>query len=338
MRRWIADGVKVRMCVTSPPYWGLRDYGVPGQLGLEATPEGYVANMVEVFRLVRELLADDGTLWLNLGDCYHNGDKGGYAKDRVKAEDSLQKSNLGANFIGAPNRQPHPLLKPKDLVGIPWSVALALRADGWWLRSEITWCKKAPMPESVTDRPTSATEKIFLLTEAESYYYDADAVRNPPSEAMLREVAEGYNGHAVKMFDDAGVQNASEVKSRIIDNARKRVDKQRGHSRRHAGLNDRWDSMTKEEQMACGSNMRNYWVLGPDPFPDAHFAVFPSEIPRRCILAGSRPGDVVLDPFLGSGTTAEVAQALGRQWLGCELNPEYAKLQDRRTAQQGLVL
>jgi DNA modification methylase len=313
----------VNMCVTSPPYWGLRDYGVEGQIGLEATPELYVAKLVEVFREVHRVLRDDGTLWLNLGDSYATKPYGdGHTFDPKYG--GRNRAN------GYPNRQSQPGLKHKDMVGVPWMVAFALRSDGWCLRSEITWCKKAPMPESVTDRPTSATEKIFLLTKGESYFYDADAVRNPPSEAMLKQVSEGYDGHATKLFETNGVQNASDVKSRIIENARKRIDKQRGHSRRHNGFNDRWDHLSKQEQMACGSNMRNYWVIGPDPCKDAHFATFPSEIPRRCILAGCPVGGFVLDPFGGSGTTGMVAKELGRNSVLIELNPEYVKLANSR--------
>jgi DNA modification methylase len=290
----------VQCCVTSPPYWGLRNYGVAGQLGMEKTPEEYVSKLVAGFQEVRRVLRDNGTLWMNMGDSYANDER-----------------STG--------------LKPKDLVGIPWRVAFDLQADGWYLRSEITWCKKAPMPESVADRPTSATEKIFLLTKSDDYYYDADAVRNPPSEEMLKQVAEGYNGEATKLFEDVGVQNASDVKRRIIENARKRIDKQRGHSRRHAGFNDRWDHLTKSEQMACGSNMRNYWVIGPEPYAQAHFATFPTEIPRRCILAGSKPGDTILDPFGGSGTTGMVSLELGRNTILIELNPKYVNLIEQRT-------
>jgi DNA modification methylase len=332
----------VQCCVTSPPYFGLRDYGVAGQIGLEPTPAEYVAAMVEVFREVWRVLRDDGTLWLNLGDSYAGSGKGG----NPDHGSSKQSTNSGSQSVGVlygkvgdtarqaavtnVTRKTFYGIKAKDLIGIPWMVAFALRDAGWYLRSEITWCKRAPMPESVTDRPTSATEKLFLLTKSPYYYYDADAIRNPPSEAMLKQVAEGYNGQATKLFEDNGVQNASDVKSRIIANARKRVDKQRGHSRRHAGFNDRWDGMTKEEQMACGSNMRNYWLLGPEPFTEAHFATFPSEIPRRCILAGTKPGDVVLDPFGGSGTTGMVALELARKAILIELNPEYAAMADQR--------
>lgn len=263
----------VQCVVTSPPYWGLRDYGVAGQLGLEATPTEFVARMVDVFREVRRVLRDDGTLWLNLGDSYYGGNKGNSGPLRPGDKQSTNIGSWSTRRRDSGTLSPTRTggcsdLKVKDLCGIPWRVAFALQADGWYLRSEITWCKRSPMPESVTDRPTSATEKIFLLTKSESYFYDADSVRNPPSVAMLRQVAEGYNGHATKLFEGTGAQDASGVKSRIIEGARKRVDKQRGHSRRHAGFNDRWDSMTKEEQMACGSNMRNYWLVGPEPYPE----------------------------------------------------------------------
>jgi DNA modification methylase len=212
-------------------------------------------------------------------------------------------------------------------------------SDGWYLRSEITWCKTSPMPESVTDRPTSSTEKIFLFTKSSKYLYNADAVRNPPSEAMLKQVSEGYNGEALKGFEANGVQNASDVKSRIINGARARIDKQRGHIRRHDGFNDRWDHLTKAEQMACGSNMRNYWLLGPEPYIGEHYATFPSEIPKRAILAGSNSGDTVLDPFFGSGTTGMVALELGRKCIGVELYAEnVVQANDRCNVTPGLAL
>ena len=337
MRRWIAEGVKVQMCVTSPPYWAQRSYGVGpenGELGLEPTLHEYVANMVEVFMLVRELLVEDGVLFLNLGDCYHSGDRGGYRNDAHRWEKSeLQKHNRGNADTIRPNRLPQVGLKNKDLCMVPARVALALQEQGWWLRSEITWCKKVPMPESVRDRPTSATEKIFLLSKSANYYYDADAVRNPPSESFLNDPrwqTGSTDDNEKEGYEAAGAQNPKKL--------HKMFDKQRGHFRRHAGFNDRWDAMPKAEQMQFGSNMRNYWILGPEPYPEAHFATFPREVPRRCILAGSKPSDVVLDPFMGSGTTGQVAQDLGRRWLGCELNPAYEPLQKKRTEQAGLVL
>jgi DNA modification methylase len=329
----------VQCCVTSPPYFGLRSYGdSEKEIGRERTPENFVSGLVGVFHEVKRVLRDDGVVWVNIGDSYATGAGSG----RSMGGKCFGKQNkvIDEGFFPETqaNRMPLPGLKPKDLIGIPWMLAFALRADGWYLRSEVTWCKENPMPESVTDRPTSATEKIFLLTKSEKYFYDAEAVRNPPSEAMLKQVAAGYNGQATKLFEDSGVQNASDVKSRIVANARKRIDKQRGHSRRHDGFTDRWSHLSKEEQMACGSNMRNFFLLATEPYRDAHFAVFPREVPRKCILAGSAMGDTILDPFSGSGTTGEVAGELGRNFIGCELYEKFLPMIERRTSQPGLML
>jgi DNA modification methylase len=296
MRRWIADGVRVQMCVTSPPYWGLRDYGVAGQLGLEPTPAEYVANMVEVFRLVRELLADDGVLWLNLGDSYTSGGRGTW--------------NAGDNCLGqhgaqhGMSRADTPLgLKSKDLVGIPWRVAFALQADGWYLRSDIIWHKPNPMPESVTDRPTKAHEYLFLLAKNERYYYDAAAIAEQSA----------YPGdNRAERSDTRKV-----VDPMCMDNG----------SRSRTGL------PTGETR-----NRRSVWTIATQPYSGAHFATFPEALVEPCVLAGSRPGDVVLDPFFGSGTVGQVCERLGRRWIGCELSEEYGKLAQQRTAQQGLCL
>lgn len=291
----------VQCVVTSPPYFRLRDYGVPGQIGLESTPEAYVAEMVAAFREVRRILRPDGTAWVNLGDSYCADVRKGRA-DMGIGKNSAH--NVWLNRIADG-------LKPKDLMMIPARVALALQADGWWLRSEITWCKKAPMPESVTDRPTSATEKLFLLTKSRTYYYDAEAVREPAT------YAEPNAPDKIKSPYGQGF-------------TRRAADKQRGHSRRHAGFNARWDAMPRAEQQANGRNLRNFWLLGPEPFPEAHFAVMPTKVAEPCILAGSRPGDLVLDPFAGAGTTGLVANRLGRRFLGLELNPTYADMARRR--------
>lgn len=489
------------MCVTSPPYFGLRDYGVDGQMGLEATPDAFVAELVAVFREVRRVLRDDGALFLNLGDSYFGGGRGG------GSEGSKQRSNKGApiaspkwpevngasqhegaygrlgkgqsgslerdcfcrslcdacraayqigithsgrrraptpaaSTMGStrPHRQsqsslppmsgcldqndhtagaspgletfasleaarplggpgsttpvssrtrpegfprsdrpsecqlcgcslqdcaplsvrmegcncgtsspglasdtwdtdasgstyPHlttTFLKPKDLIGIPWMVAFALRADGWFLRQDIIWAKPNPMPESVADRCTKAHEYIFMLTKRPKYYYDADAIKNPPSEALLRQVAEGYAGEDTKDFAASGAQSASGTKSRIIENARKKLDKQRGHARPHEGFNDRWDSMTRDEQLGLGSNKRSVWTVATQPFSDAHFATFPPALIEPCILAGCPMGGSVLDPFGGAGTTGLVADRLGRSATLIELNPEYAEMARRR--------
>ena len=317
-------GASIQCCVTSPPYWGLRDYKHPGQLGLEKTPEEYVSKLVAGFREVRRVLKDDGTLWLNLGDAYNGSGKarrGGGAGP----SSSKQKTNAGAYFSnGTPVKVQS--CKPKDLIGIPWMVAFALRNDGWYLRSDIIWSKPNPMPESVTDRPTRAHEYIFLLTKKAKYYYDHEAIKEPPSPALINQIEGGYNGSAVKDFGLNGVQDASATKSRIINGYRKRIDRQRGHSRRRDGFNDRWDGLTKEEQMMCGSNKRSVWTVAPANYRDAHFATFPPKLITPCILSGSRPGDTVLDPFGGSGTTAEVAISHGRKALIIELNPEYVPM------------
>lgn len=336
----------VQCVVTSPPYWGLRDYGVPGQLGLEKTPDLYVQSMVAVFREVRRVLRDDGTLWLNLGSSYFGGGNGGggsFASERpgwsvfggIGPNPSRHESecrNQGTGTEGMAWLNYTSRLKPKDMVPIPWMVAMALQADGWYLRSDIIWSKSNPMPESVTDRPTKAHEYIFLLSKAPRYYYNHVAIRNPPSEALLKQVADGYSGKDTKDFEASGAQSASGTKARIVENARKKIDKQRGHGRRHDGFNARWGALTRAEQMALGSNKRSVWTISPKPFKGAHFATFPPDLVEPCILAGSKPGDVVLDPFGGSGTTGMVAKQHGRDAILIELNPAYIPLIEQRIA------
>jgi len=329
-----------QMCVTSPPYWNLRNYQNTAQMGMEATVEAYVARLVEGFEEVRRILKEDGTMWLNLGDTYAGGGNGGggsFAKHGTHGADKNDAARVGSRGVtefskskriprgtgrwGGGNAPAPGGCKPKDLIGVPWQVAFALRDAGWYLRSEITWCKKVPMPESVTDRPTAATEKIFLFSKSRRYFYNAEAVRNPPSESWANDPRwqRGSTDHNEKNgYELAGAQNPKRL--------RKMFDKQRGHSRRHCGFNERWDQMEKKAQIANGSNMRNWWLLGPEPFSGNHFATFPTEVPRRAILAGSRPGDVVLDPFAGSGTTGKVAIELGRKATLIELNPDYVSI------------
>lgn len=257
--RRMPDGM-VNTCVTSPPYFGLRDYWHPEQIGLEKTPDEFIAKMVAVFREVRRVLTDDGTLWLNIGDGYTSGNRGYRAPDKknpARAMDVRPDTPEG--------------LKPKDLIGIPWRLAFALQDDGWYLRSDIVWNKPNAMPESVKDRPARSHEFLFMLTKSEKYYYDWQAVREPADGGGLR-------------------------------------------------------------------NRRSVWHVNTRPFAGAHFATFPPELIEPCILAGAPPGGVVLDPFFGSGTSGEVAQRLGRAWIGCELNPDYKPLQDERLQQPGLVL
>ena len=329
-------------CVTSPPYFGLRDYGMPGQLGQEKTPEEYVENMVQVFAGVRRILKDDGTLWLNLGDSYN-----GSGAKSVQINSPKQMTSRGATM----QRGTDVLgLKPKNLLMIPARVALALQADGWYLRSDIVWQKPNPMPESVLDRPTRSHEFIFLFSKSERYFYDAAAIREP---AEFRTDARPFgNAGGNRHGDEERVykphHDSTEARKARASEASKRnptatvngirPDKQRGHTRRHAGFNDRWDGMSKIEQAEMGRNKRDVWTVATVPYEGAHFAVFPPELIKPCILAGTRPGDTVLDPFFGSGTTGEVAQAMGRNWIGCELNPSYSKLQAARTAQTGMVL
>ncbi len=355
----LADN-SINCCVTSPPYWGLRDYGHEGQLGLERTPEEYIAKMVEVFREVKRVLRDDGTCWVNMGDSYHNGDKGGYAKDRVTAEDSLQKSNLGANFIGAPNRQPHPLLKPKDLVGVPWMLAFALRADGWYLRSDIIWSKPNPMPESVTDRPTKAHEYIFLLSKSEKYYYNQDAILEPVSENTHMRLAQNLaaqigserangggktNGNmkAVSRRPKAWDVDMGSNRTLVAGHPRKTPKQDQVGNRRYTGFNERWkvkynDSFDAAVCLPVNErNKRTVWTVNVQGFAEAHFATFPEELIKPCILAGCPEGGVVLDPFVGSGTTLLVARNNQCNAVGIELSEPYLAIARRRLAQDVLA-
>jgi DNA modification methylase len=325
----LPDG-SVNCCVTSPPYWGLRDYGHADQIGQEETPQKYADSIVSVFAEVWRVLRDDGTLWLNLGDCYCSTDKWGGGKGGNTGKHTVDSTGGVPSWACRTKRTPIPGIKPKNLIGIPWRVAFALQDAGWYLRSDIIWSKPNPMPESVTDRPTRAHEYVFLLTKSPRYYYDAGAIREPASPALIKQVEEGYNGHALKDYLSASVQDASATKSRIINGARKRIDKQRGHSRRHAGFNDKWDALTPAEQALLGSNKRSVWTVAPANYPGAHFATYPPALIKPCILAGCPSGGVVLDPFGGSGTTGAVALELGRRAILCELNPDYVEMIEGR--------
>lgn len=325
--------------ITSPPYWGLRDYGIEGQIGLEDSPEKFIEKMVAVFREAKRVLAEHGTLWLNIGDSYANNPGNGRGGEATIGNQSM----TGA----APHRSGRNKvvgnLKPKDLVGIPWMLAFALRADGWYLRSDIIWAKPNPMPESVTDRPTKAHEYVFLLSKSPKYYYDAAAIKTQSLESSrarlsqdiesqagslrvpgktngpMKAVGGGWAGGVPPLKDLPGSGNKLGAFR----------DKQRGHGRRHAGFNDRWDAMPKEEQQML-ANKRTVWTVATMPFKEAHFATFPEKLIEPMILAGTLPGGVVLDPFMGAGTTALVAKKLGRQYLGIELNPEYIAMAEKR--------
>lgn len=346
MRALIADGVKVQMCVTSPPYWGLRDYGCEGQLGLEPTMEEFVANLVEVFRLVRELLADDGTLWLNLGDSYAGSGRGGNPTEASSTLEGGQESQQAsmikrqrgstlpaglhetARLAGSIGRAwvPAPIgFKQKDRMMIPARVAIALHADGWWLRDEIIWHKPNTMPSSVGDRTTPAHEMIYLLTKKARYYYDADAIKETSVTGDPRKP------YAPGQVDARG--NGHDRNGGTLRKVRSQAGWKTGegaHGSIHA--DGREQEVTYAEIDASTRNKRSVWTVATQPYSEAHFATFPPKLIEPCILAGSRPGDIVFDPFFGSGTTGEVAQRLGREWIGCELNPEYGKLSETRTS------
>ena len=300
MRRWKDQGIKAQTCITSPPYFGLRDYGHEGQIGHEETPEEFIQQLVEVFRCVWDVLEDDGTLWVNMGDSYCNTN--GFAR----ASPEYQRE--GRNNMPANDRKLDKLhatgLKTKDLIGIPWMLAFALRADGWYLRQDIIWSKTNPMPESVQDRCTKAHEYIFLLSKSQKYYYDNESIKEKSIHA--------------------GEQRSFNSPKKAMRNVEGKVSSGNEHP----------DALPVEVSEL--KNKRSVWTVNPKPYAGAHFAVFPEELIEPCILAGAPVGGIVLDPFMGSGTTAQVAQALGRQYLGCELNPEYGKLQKKRTAQTSL--
>jgi site-specific DNA-methyltransferase (adenine-specific) len=251
--RELSDG-SIRTCVTSPPYWGLRDYGNDGQLGLESTPQEFVENLCQVFDEVRRVLADDGTLWVNLGDTYAD----------------------------------------KSLAGIPWRFAFAMQDRGWYLRQDIIWAKPNPMPESVTDRCTKSHEYVFLLTKNPTYYFDHEAIKEPAIHANDRRNGKGRHTYTGKRAENDGLVQQSFV---TVNDTR---------------------------------NKRSVWTVTTKGYKEAHFAVYPTELIEPCVKAGSAVGDTVLDPFSGSGTTGEVALKLGRNYVGCELNPDYAKLSEKR--------
>jgi DNA modification methylase len=364
----------VQCCVTSPPYWGLRDYGtarweggedscdhvynhgvqgaggdratrtftaqavyknkcgkcgarrIDRQLGLEATPDGYVVRMVEVFREVRRVLRDDGTLWLNIGDSYNAYNGGAGPGSKLSKTQTEQRPKLATGF-GLQCKS----LKPKDLIGIPWLLAFALRADGWYLRADIVWAKLAPMPESVRDRPTRSHEFVFLLAKSQRYYYDADAIREPasylgPNGAQLSPYAQGFTrrtpeeecerrrrakGNA-KTFRGGGVYTQGQSFDNSADVAR--------------------DSHGNAPNESMTRNKRDVWLLGPQPFPEAHFATFPEKLVEPCVLAGCPEGGMVLDPFAGSGTAGVVALRHRRDFIGLELSPTYCEMARRRLA------
>lgn len=294
----------IQCCVTSPPYWGLRDYGCKDQIGLEPTPQAYVDTMRAVFGEVWRVLKDDGTLWLNLGDSYAGGGnyRGIHSEDTLSAK---QRSNGGARgvsqLLGSAGKDYG--LKPKNLIGIPWRVAFALQADGWYLRSDIIWHKPNPMPESVTDRPTKSHEYIFLLTKSERYYYDAEAIATPASDVYVND-SRWESGATETNYKDGYAEAMAQ--------------------------NPKMPHRVFNGERRTSVNRRSVWTVTTKPYSDAHFATFPPDLIKPCILAGTKPGDTVLDPFGGSGTTGMVAFEHGRNAVLIELNPDYSAMAERR--------
>jgi DNA modification methylase len=354
----------VNCCVTSPPYWGLRDYGtarweggsadcdhvyntqgktgdradrtltgqavykdecgkcgarrLDRQLGLEKTPEEYIARMVEVFKEVRRVLGEDGTLWLNIGDSYasHGGDHGGREDNQVGVG-ARRAHQAGAG--DHQSRKPSIGLKPKDMVGIPWMLAFALRADGWYLRSEIIWAKPNPMPESVTDRPTKAHEQIFLLAKSQKYFYNAEVIKEPSTAQEFRR--------------PHGWANSGDHTALDWSTKRERPSALRG------SFNGKTEAMAKDGRNAFRAvvdnrNKRSVWTVTTEPFPEAHFATFPQALIQPCVLAGCPEGGIVLDPFSGAGTTALVAKENARRFIGIELSADYCEIAAQRLSQE----
>ena len=289
----------VQCVVTSPPYWGLRDYGVSGQMGLEPSPKEYVAQMVEVFREVRRVLRNDGTVWLNLGDSYSSGGRTTQTAPTLRRkghDEASGKQKYLNNFAVRPGNVDG--TKPKDLIGIPWRVAFALQEDGWYLRQDIIWHKPNPMPESVRDRCTKAHEYIFLLSKGPRYYFDSEAIKEPATNAG-RRVTLGEKSFSKGQAAGAGLKASGN------------------------GMADYYD--VKDTR-----NRRSVWTVNTKPYKGAHFATFPPDLIVPCIKAGSRECDLILDPFAGAGTTGLVATRLKRRFIGLELNEDYATMARHR--------
>jgi site-specific DNA-methyltransferase (cytosine-N4-specific) len=395
----LPDGC-VQTCVTSPPYWGLRDYEKEGKIGLEDTPEEYLEALMAVFAGVWRVLREDGTLWLNLGDCYAGsrsgpqGESGQMADRRVSKHRGMMSRTKGVDpknkrkgpgSNDAPNRRRHPSLKPKDLVGIPWTVASALRDAGWYLRMDNVWSKPNPMPESVTDRTTKSHEYLFHLTKSQSYYYNGAAIAEPvvwdgqhrnviepcpsmmpgaPPNTALRKYKSGNKERKQRSENggnrDRNTNQTFGVPWENTDDLRNKrsvwtvpaavtLEYAREQARLWTELVATWDSSGKPRSglpsvwatLGLGyprSGLPSVWAVTPQPYHGAHFATFPPLLIEPCILACSRPGDLVLDPFFGSGTTGEVAEKHERRWIGFDINPKYAALAKERTAQRTLPL
>lgn len=325
--------------VTSPPYWGLRDYGVAGQIGLEQTVGEYVETLVSVFREVRRVLRPDGTLWLNLGDTYNNADKWGGGGANTGKHTRKPNGEI-ASWEAVRRRWSHCGLKPKDLVGVPWRVAFALQADGWYLRQDIIWAKPNPMPESVRDRCTKAHEYLFLLSKSERYYFDQEAILEPAAPASVERLSQPTLDQQQGSVRVPGKLNGPMKAVCRAPHGRTDADYARMNARQD-GLHGKIGRTAGERRTKAGlmavadkpwirRNRRSVWTVTTQPFSEAHFATFPPALIEPCILAGCPVGGTVLDPFGGSGTTGLVANRLDRDAVLIELNPEYAEMAERR--------
>lgn len=312
----------VDCCVTSPPYFMLRDYGVDGQIGLEEDPETYIEKLVSVFREVKRVLKPDGTLWVVIADSYAGSGKGRKKDGCSSTFSDKQLSNVGA-VSGRLNKTLYSDCKPKDLIGIPWMLAFALRKDGWYLRDDIIWKKPNPMPESVRDRCTKSYEHIFMLSKSKNYYFDAESISEPVADSTVKRLS----------------QNITDQKGSVAygkTNGKMKAVAPRYGGKKYTETPEVFNR-TKSGNMyefRERRNKRNVWTVSTKPYKGSHFATFPPDLIEPCILAGSRSGGVVLDPFLGSGTTAAVALSLGREFIGIELNKEYEPLIKQRIENQ----
>ena len=295
----------VNCCVTSPPYYGLRDYGKDGQIGLEQTPAEYIARLVEVFREVKRVLRDDGTIWVVIADSYAGSGKGAMSKERLREVKNKQSYKFSTDDPATKIPKTWDKIKPKDMIGIPWSLAFALRDDGWYLRSTVIWQKPNALPESCRDRPTRSYEYVFLLSKSYHYYYDQEAVKEPVAEGTIARMKRGVSGN--HKYSEAAPGQTPQTFNRPRPN--------------RTGI---YVSLAKTR------NLRDVWTVSTKAYHGAHFAVFPVELVEPCILAGCPTGGVVLDPFFGSGTTGVAAASLGRRFIGIDLNPDFCKLAEER--------
>lgn len=348
----VMDGLRqlpdesVHCICTSPPYWRQRDYKMPGQIGLEHTPETFVGTLRDVFTEARRVLRSDGVCWINMGDKWSSGGNGGGGSYMAERGDAWAHAKDAKGW-----RTPPPGYKDKDLIGVPWMLAFALRLDGWYLRQANIWAKPNGMPESVRDRSTVSHEYVFQLTKSNDYWYDCESARTPPApstETRLAQDVESQEGsqranggsRAARPMKAVGLTGSAHGRHALGDNlpeGERRSDKQRGHSRIHAGFNDRWDAMARSGQVAGGANLRSVWWISPASYGDDHFAVMPDKLAEICIVAGCPEGGMVLDPFGGAGTTGLVADRLQRNAILIELNPEYAAMAKKRLARDRLA-